>query len=633
MADRLVADVMVERLKAWGVNRVFGYSGDGINGFMGALRRSAEGRSTGGDSNSGAGAADSNNSGAGVEFVQARHEETAAFMAVGHAKYTGKVGVVTSTQGPGAVHLLNGLYDAKLDGVPVVAIIGQQSRSVLGSAYMQEIDLLTVFKDVAAQFAQMVSTPEQLPMVLDRAFRTALETRTPCVVIVPHDIQKAPAPELDQEHGIIVTAPEWQPARVLPHDDDLARAAEVLGAGSKVAFLVGQGAKNAQAEVIALAQQLDAGITTSLLGKPYIDETLPFAVGTMGHLGSTASAHLMGNCDTLLIIGSNDPWTEFYPKPGAARAVQVDIDGRKVGNRYPVEVGLVGDAAETLARLAELLNGAGGQAGGQPGGRPEALAARKQWRADVKEQVRSWRSLTEERSRVPAKPVNPELVVRELSGRLPRNAQVSVDVGSCVYWYARQLTLPEGVPAHLSGTLASMGCSVPYGIAAKLARPDRPVVALAGDGAMQMAGIAELVTVAHRWRQWSDPRFVVCVFNNRDLAEVTWEQRETEAEPRFPASQEIPDFPYAGYAELLGLTGIRVDAPEQLASAWDRAFAAERPVVIEVLTDPDVPLLPPFPAGAEKLDDMRSALSGEGESGKGAAELLDTYAGQEGAQS
>jgi pyruvate dehydrogenase (quinone) len=617
MADRLVADVMVERLKAWGVNRVFGYSGDGINGFMGALRRSTEGSSGTGFSSAGV-------ESAGVEFVQARHEETAAFMAVGHAKYTGQVGVVTSTQGPGAVHLLNGLYDAKLDSVPVVAIIGQQSRTVLGSAYMQEIDLLTLFKDVAAQFAQMVSTPEQLPMVLDRAFRTALETRTPCVVIVPHDIQSAPAPELEQKHGIVVTAPEWQPARVLPHEDDLTRAAEVLRAGSKVAFLVGQGAKNAQAEVLALAEQLDAGITTSLLGKPYMDETLPFAAGTMGHLGSTASAHLMGNCDTLLIIGSNDPWTEFYPKPGAARAVQVDMDGRKVGNRYPIEVGLVGDAAETLSRLADLLKGADAQPAGQP-----RAEARKQWRAEVEEQVRSWRSLSEERSRVPASPVNPELVVRELSGRLPVNAQVSVDVGSCVYWYARQLVLPPGVPAHLSGTLASMGCSVPYGLAAKLASPDRPVVALAGDGAMQMAGIAELVTVAHRWRQWADPRFVVCVFNNRDLAEVTWEQRENESEPRFPASQEIPDFPYAGYADLLGLTGIRVDSPEQLAGAWDRALAAERPAVIEVLTDPAVPLLPPFPAGAEKLEDMRSALSAEGGSGEGAAALLETYADQE----
>lgn len=602
MAERLVADVMVERLTAWGVKRVFGYSGDGINGFMGALRRA----------------------GNSMQFIQARHEETAAFMAVGHAKYTGGVGVVTSTQGPGAVHLLNGLYDAKLDSVPVVAIIGQQSRSVLGSAYMQEIDLLTLFKDVAAQFAQMVSTPEQLPMVLDRAFRTALETRTPCVVIVPHDIQKAPAPELEQQHGIIVTAAEWRPARVLPHEDDLAKAAEVLNAGSKVALLVGQGAKHAREEVVAIAEKLGAGITTSLLGKPCMDETLPFAAGTMGHLGSTASAHLLGNCDTLLIVGSNDPWTEFYPKPGAARAVQIDIDGRKVGNRYPVEVGLVGDAAETLRELGGRLDS--GLAGADVGGRADA---RKQWRAEVEEQVSSWRALSEERSRIPAKPVNPELVVRELSGRLPRNAQVSVDVGSCVYWYARQLTLPPGVPAHLSGTLASMGCSIPYGIAAKLARPDRPLVALAGDGAMQMAGVAELVTVAHRWQEWADPRFVVCVFNNRELAEVTWEQRETESEPRFGPSQEIPDFPYAGYAELLGLTGIRVDAPEQMAGAWDRAFAADRPVVIEVLTDPDIPLLPPFPAGAEKLDGMRTAIVAEGAEGQGAGELLDTYAAQE----
>ncbi|MCU1548212.1 MAG: thiamine pyrophosphate-requiring protein [Arthrobacter sp.] len=595
MPQRLVADVMVERLGSWGVDRVFGYSGDGINGFMGALDRTD----------------------GAVQFVQARHEEAAAFMAVGHAKYTGRVGVVTSTQGPGAVHLLNGLYDAKLDSVPVVAIIGQQSRSVLGSAYMQEIDLLTLFKDVAAQFAQMASTAEQLPMLLDRAFRTALETRSPCAVIVPHDIQKAAAPELEHEHGIVVTAAQWQPARVLPREEDLAAAADVLNAGRKVALLVGQGARAAQSEVVAMAEMLDAGITTSLLGKPYVDETLPFAAGTMGHLGSTASAHLLGNCDTLLIIGSNDPWTEFYPKPGSARTVQIDIDGRKIGNRYPVASGLVGDAAETLRELAAKLE------------RGPADGPRRAWRAEVENRVREWHALAEERSRVPAQPVNPELVVRELSGRIPNDAQLSVDVGSCVYWYARQLILPRGVPAHLSGTLASMGCSVPYGMAAKLARPERPVVVLTGDGAMQMMGIAELITVAHRWRDWADPRFVVCVFNNRDLAEVSWEQRETESQPRFPASQDIPDFPYAGYAELLGLTGIRVEAPEQLAAAWDRALAADRPVVLEVLTDPDVPLLPPFPAGAEKLDDTKSALAEEGNAGRGAADLLDTYARQE----
>lgn len=590
MNDRTVADLIVDRLETWGVSRVFGYSGDGINGFMGALRR-AEGR---------------------VEFVQARHEETAAFMAVGHAKYTGGVGVVTSTQGPGAVHLLNGLYDAKLDGVPVVAIVGQQSRTVLGSAYMQEIELTVLFKDVAAQFVQQVNAPEQLPMVLDRAFRTAKATSSPCVVILPHDIQSAPAPELEQEHGVVVTAPSWSTSAKTPRTEDLDAAAAILNGARKVALLVGQGARHAGADVVAVAEQLGAGIATSLLGKPYVDETLPFAVGTMGHLGTTASAHLLGNCDALLIVGSNDPWTEFYPPPGAARAVQIDIDERKIGNRYPVEVGLAGDAATALQALSSRLTA-----------RP-----RGQWRDDVEQEVVRWRALAEERAAVPASPVNPERVVRELNGRLPANAQLSIDVGSCVYWYARQLVLPPGVPAHLSGTLASMGCSIPYGIAAKLAHPDRPLVALAGDGAMQMAGIAELVTVAHRWRQWQDPRFIVCVFNNRELTEVTWEQRESEGEPRFKDSQELPDFPFAGYAELLGFTGIRVEDPELLGDAWERAFAADRPVVIEVLTDPEVPLLPPFPGGKEKAESMRKALAEEDGGGR-ALRLLDTYTGQE----
>ena len=590
MNGRTVADLIVDRLETWGVSRVFGYSGDGINGFMGALRR-AEGR---------------------VEFVQARHEETAAFMAVGHAKYTGGVGVVTSTQGPGAVHLLNGLYDAKLDAVPVVAIVGQQSRTVLGSAYMQEIELTALFKDVAAQFVQQVNAPEQLPMVLDRAFRTAKATSSPCVVILPHDIQSAPAPELQQEHGVVVTAPSWSTSAKTPRTGDLDAAAAILNGAEKVALLVGQGARHAGPEVVAIAEQLGAGIATSLLGKPYVDETLPFAVGTMGHLGTTASAHLLGNCDALLIVGSNDPWTEFYPPPGAARAVQIDIDERKIGNRYPVEVGLAGDAAAALQALSSRLTA-----------RP-----RGKWRDDVEQEVVRWRALAEERAAVPASPVNPERVVRELNGRLPANAQLSIDVGSCVYWYARQLVLPPGVPAHLSGTLASMGCSIPYGVAAKLAHPDRPLVALAGDGAMQMAGIAELVTVAHRWRQWQDPRFIVCVFNNRELTEVTWEQRESEGEPRFKDSQELPDFPFAGYAELLGFTGIRVEDPELLADAWERAFAADRPVVIDVLTDPEVPLLPPFPGGKEKAESMRKALAGEDNGGR-ALDLLATYTGQE----
>jgi pyruvate dehydrogenase (quinone) len=591
MTERTVSDLMVERLRAWGVERIYGYSGDGINGFLEALNRAED----------------------GPRFVQARHEENAAFMAVGHAKYGGGVGVVTSTQGPGAVHLLNGLYDAKLDGVPVVAIVGQQNRSVLGSGYMQEINLLTLFSDVAAQYAVLVSAPEQLPMALDRAFRTALATRSPAVVIVPHDVQKAAAPELGAEHGIVVTAPGYRPGEVRPQADDLQVAADILNSGQRVALLVGQGARHAGAEVVAVAEKLGAGITTSLLGKPYVDETLPYAAGTMGHLGTTASAHLLGTCDTLLIVGSNDPWTEFYPQPGQARAVQIDLDGRYLGNRYPVEVGLVGDAAATLSSLVGLLTS----------------RTDRSWRDEVERHVREWREIAERRAMTPAEPVNPERVLRELDRQLPKDARIAVDVGSVVYWYARQVRVPEGVPVHLSSTLASMGCGVPYGIAAKLGAPERPVLVLSGDGGFQMTGIAELVTVSRLWREWADPRFVICVLNNGDLAEVTWEQREMEGEPRFPASQALPDFPYAEYAELLGLRGERVEDPEQLAAAWERALSADRPVLLEVKTDASIPLLPPFPGGAAKLDAMRGALEAEGQSGERARRLLDEYASHE----
>jgi len=591
MPDKTVSDLLVERLHDWGVDRIFGYSGDGINGVLEALNRAED----------------------PIPFIQARHEENAAFMAVGHAKFTGGVGVVLSTQGPGAIHLLNGLYDAKLDGVPVVAIVGQQARSVLGSAYMQEVNLDVLFADVAAEFHQLVSSPDQIPLVIDRAFRSALATRSPAVVILPHDIQKAAAPELEAAHGIVVTAAEYRAPEVVPSARDLEEAAAVLSAGRKVAFLVGQGARGAQEEVVALAEKLGAGIATSLLGKPYVDESLPFAVGTMGHLGTTSSADLLGGCDTLLIVGSNDPWTEFYPQPGAARAVQIDLDGRVIGDRYPIEVGLVGDAALTLRALLELFG----------------EAEDRSWRAEIEQSVLRWRDIATKRAAVVASPVNPELAIRELSERLPSNARIALDVGSVVYWYARQLRLPRGVPVHVSGTLASMGCGVPYGIAAKLASPGQPVIVLSGDGGMQMTGVAELITVASRWRDWEDPRFVVCVLNNGDLSEVSWEQREMESAPRFRESQALPDFPFAAYADLLGLKGIRVDSPARLPSAWDEALAADRPVVLEVLTDPDTPLLPPFPAGAAKLEDMRSGLAQEGPAGEHGRAMLDAYASHE----
>ncbi len=585
---RQTADLIVDRLRDWGVERLYGYAGDGNNPLLGALRRA----------------------GNSPRFVRARHEESAAFIAVGEAKYTGHVGVVTSTQGPGAVHLLNPLYDAKLDSAPVVALVAQQHTSVLGSDYQQEIDLQTLFHDVASPFVQLVAAPEQLPMVLDRAFRSALATRQPAVLILPHDVQQAPAPELGQAHGEVVTAPRWATGRILPRDEDLTAAVEVIEAGEKIALLVGRGAHAASDEVIALAEHLGAGITTSLLGKPHIDETHPLAAGTMGHLGTTASAHVLQDCDTLLIVGSNDPWTEFYPAPGTARAVQIDIDPAMLSNRYPVEVGLVGDSGPTLAALRDRL-------------RPRPDSA---WRAEVERHVRNWHEISRQRAEIPADPLNPELVVRRFGERIEADWQLAVDVGSCVYHYVRQMRPPASVPAHLSSTLASMGCGIPFGLAAKESRPRRPVAVVAGDGAMQMLGNGELLTVADRWAHWQDPRFVVLVLHNRDLAEVSWEQREMESQPRFAASQDVPGFDFAGYARLLGLHGVRVADPEDLDEALSEAFAAQKPVVIEATTDRDVPLLPPFPHGRQKLDAMRAGLEAEGDGGTHALELLSAYA-------
>jgi pyruvate dehydrogenase (quinone) len=579
-----VADALVRRLRSWNVARVFGYAGDGIDPVLAALNRA------GGD----------------PEFVPTRHEEMAAFMASGHAKYTGTPGVCLATQGPGAIHLLGGLYDAKLDRRPVVALVGQVVSTALGSGYLQEVDLHALFKDVCGQYLQTVFRPEQLPMVLDNAMRTAIATNTPTCLILPHDVQRADAPEeLPHTHGVVPSAVVVGRSRVVPPEDDLREAASLLGAGRKVALLVGRGAAGAEREIEAVVDRLGAGVTVSLLGKPVLSEDAPWHTGVMGHLGTTASAELMAECDTLLIVGSNDPWTEFYPAPGQARAVQIDIDAKVVGAKYPVEVALVGDTRETLRELLSHLPGD-----------PD-----RRWQERVRRSVSRWREIAEQRATHPAEPLNPELVVRRLSDHLPQDVRVAVDVGSSTYWYARHLRLPPGVPAHVSGYLAAMGCALPYGLAAKLDAPDRPVVALAGDGAMQMNGLLELITVADRWRSWADPRFVVLVLHNRDLNEVSWEQREMEGDPRFPTSQRVPEFPYAAYAELLGLRGIRLDSADAVDKAWQEAFEADRPVVVEAVVDPAVPLLAPH-LPDEKADTIYRGLAAEPDSDAAREQVL-----------
>jgi pyruvate dehydrogenase (quinone) len=567
-----VSDQLLDRLEAWGVKRLYGYPGDGINGLFGALREAGE----------------------RFEFVQARHEEMAAFMACAHAKYTGELGVCVSTSGPGAIHLLNGLYDAKLDHQPVLALVGQQSRAALGSSYLQEVDLPALFKDVAHEYVQMASTAEQVRHLLDRAVRIALAERTCTCLILPTDVQELEAvPQPPHEHYMAHSGVGYSSPRVLPAEDDLRRAADVLNAGERVAMLVGQGAMGASAEVAETADVLGAGVAKALLGKPVLADDLPFVTGSIGLLGTKPSWDLMMGCDTLLMVGSGFPYAEFLPEEGQARGVQIDIDGRQLGIRYPMEVNLTGDSAETLRALLPLLE--------RKEDRP--------WRSDVEKGVAEWWQTLEARAMADADPINPQRVFWELSSRLPEDVILAVDSGSAANWFARDLKLRPGMLASVSSTLASMGCGVPYAIAAKFAHPDRPVIALVGDGAMQMNGLAELITAAYYRGRWADQRFIVLVLNNRDLNQVTWEQRAMVGDPKFSASQDLPDFPYARYAELIGFRGTRVDSPEAVGPAWDEALSADRPVLLEAVTDPNVPPLPPH-ITLEQARALGSALRG-----------------------
>jgi pyruvate dehydrogenase (quinone) len=553
--SQTVGDFLVERLHGWGVRHIFGYPGDGINGVFGALNR-AEGK---------------------IQFVQARHEEMAAFMASAYAKFSGNLGVCIATSGPGASHLTTGLYDALLDHQPVLAIVGQQTRNALGGSYQQELDLVSMFKDVAGAYVQQASTPAQVRHLIDRAARIALARRTVTAVILPNDLQDEPYQDPPRAHGTLRSGVGYTAPKIVPHDADLDRAAKILNSAKKVAMLVGAGALGATDEVIAVADRLSAGCAKALLGKAVLPDDLPWVTGSIGLLGTEPSYKLMTECDTLLMIGSAFPYSEFLPKEGDARGVQIDIEAGMLSIRFPMEVGLIGDAAETLRALLPRLEQ-------KPAG---------SWRKTIAGNVRDWWKTLEDRARQPAKPVNPQRVTWELSPRLPERAVITSDSGSCANWYARDLRMRRGMKASLSGGLASMGAAVPYAIAAKYAHPDRPVIALVGDGAMQMNNMAELITVAKYWREWQDHRWIVCVFNNEDLNQVTWEQRIINGDPKFEASQRIPNVAYHRFAELIGLRGIYVDDPEQLGAAWDQALASDIPVVLEVKTDPEAPPLPP----------------------------------------
>ncbi len=572
--SRTVSDHLVERLAVNGVRRVFGYPGDGINGIMGAMNRAGAGIDAAGP----------------LELVQVRHEEMAALMACAHAKFTGEVGVCLATSGPGAIHLLNGLYDAKLDHQPVLAIVGQQAKTALGGSYQQEVDLVSLFKDVAHEYVHMATHPAQIRHLVDRAIRIARAERTVTCLIVPNDLQEEDAvPDAPRAHGTVHSSPGYSEPAQVPGEAALRQAAEILNTGERVAILAGAGAIDAADELLEVAELLGAGIAKALLGKAAVPDDLPFVTGSIGLLGTKPSWDLMQDCDTLLMVGSSFPYAEFLPEEGAARGVQIDIDARMIGLRYPMEVNLVGDSAQTLRALLPLLH----------------RKADRGWRETIERNVAQWWKVLEARAMNPGDPINPQRVFWELSSRLPDDCILSADSGSAANWYARDLKLRRGMKASLSGTLATMGCGVPYAIAAKFAYPDRVAIALVGDGAMQMNGNAELLTIVKYWRRWSDPRLIVLVLNNGDLNQVTWEQRAMEGDPKFEASQELPDFPYAAYAQLIGLRGIRVQTPEDVGPAWDEALAANCPVVIEALTDPEIAALPPHIT----LDQARSLTS------------------------
>ncbi|MGI8635616.1 MAG: thiamine pyrophosphate-requiring protein [Segetibacter sp.] len=550
-----VADFAINRISEWGIKRIFGFPGDGINGFMGALNRADK----------------------LIDFVQVRHEEMAAFMACAHAKFTGEVGVCMATSGPGAIHLLNGLYDAKMDHQPVVAIVGQQARQALGGNYQQEVDLISLFKDVAGEYVHMCSDPMQTRHLIDRAFRIAQSERTVTCIIFPNDVQEVDYEDPERAHGTVHSGIGYRKPVIIPKTEDLQRAANILNKGEKVAMLVGAGALEAADEVIEVAQLLGAGVAKALLGKAVLPDDLPFVTGSIGLLGTKPSWDLMTECDTLLMVGSSFPYSEYLPKEGQAKGVQIDIDGKMLSIRYPMGGCRQGDSKEALKALIPLRK----------------KKKDRSWQEKIAKEVDRWWKVLEARSKDSADPINPQQVFWELSKRLPDNCIISADSGSTAAWFARDLKIRKGMKASLSGNLATMCPGMPYTIAAKFAYPDRVPICLIGDGAFQMLGMNGMITIGKYWKEWSDPRLIILVLNNRDLNMVTWEQRAMVGDPRYDASQNVPDFPYAEYAKMLGLDGIKVDDPKKVPDALDFAFNARRPVLVEAYTDPSVPMTPP----------------------------------------
>ncbi len=579
------ADYLCERLIEWGVGTVYGFPGDGINGVMGALNRCSD----------------------RLRFIQTRHEEMASFMACGHAKFTGEVGVCMATSGPGAIHLLNGLYDAKLDHQPVVAIVGQTYVRALGGDFQQEVNLLQLYSDVASAYCQQVNDPSTMRHCVDRALRIAKAERTVTCLVVPADVQAQDAVfQQPKKSHTVHSGTGWWAPRVIPSGEQLRQAADILNAGQKVAILVGAGALHATDEILAVADTLGAGIAKALLGKAAVPDDVPYVTGSIGLLGTKPSWDMMQGADTLLMVGTSFPYSEFLPSEGQAKGIQIDIAPRNLSIRYPMDLALVGDAKDTLAALLPLLR----------------RKDDRSWQEKIQKGVAKWWSLMDDRG-TPSDlrgRIRPQGLFASLSRHLPDGAILASDCGSAANWFARQVRIRRGMKASLSGNLATMVPGIPYAIAAKFAYPARVSVAMVGDGAMQMGGMAELLTAAKYYTTWDDPRLVVLVLNNEDLNQVTWEQRAMSGDPRFEGSQAIPYMPFAEYADLIGLKGIKVRTSGEIEAAWVDAFAADRPVVIDAITTPDEPPVPPHVTYEQAKALAESVLKDPADGWRGALE-------------
>ena len=554
-----VSDFVIQRIREWGVSRVFAFPGDGIGEFDGALGRAER-------------------EGTGLDYIRPTHEEICSLMATAHAKFTGEVGVCIATSSPGAFHMLNGLYDAKMDNQPVVAIVGQQGLNALGTFNQQQSNLERSLADVAV-YVQTIVSAEQAQAAVDTAFRTARIHLGPAVIILPHDVQGLEMPKLTPTNWVSRSSAVAPSTRITPPMADIRAAADIINAGVKVTFLVGHGSNGATDEVLTAAGLAGAGIITTLRAKQVIPSDVPFHSQQVGLLGSLPSVHQMSGCDTLVMLGTNYPYGQFLPPSGQARAIQVDLKPEQMGLRYPTELNLWGDVKATLAALIPLLE----------------QKSDLSWQEGVAHDMIEWENEMEAQAMVDYDDgVNPRRVYFELNKRLPPRAIVTADAGSTADWYGHHIRLREGMMGDLSGRLATMLAAMPYATAAKFAYPERTVVCTIGDGAFQMLGMNELITIKKYLDKWGDNRqFIIMVLHNDDLTQVSWEMRTEDGNPLWSTSQDVESIDYAGWAELLGFTGIRVKTDDEVARAWDTAFANRGVTLIDAYTSKNVPPLPP----------------------------------------